>query len=101
MGKIAIVFEVPDGTDYAEVADRMIAHQAFARGKLMGYWSFDLEMRPVGALVAEVSPELAEAIRQARASIDQDHPWIPGGVFADDPGLKGLLLAFLDTMTRD
>lgn len=100
MAKIAIVFEVPDDTDYAEVVGRMVAHRAFAQGKQMAHWSFDLEMRPVAAIQVNTTPALLAAAADARATLDQDHPWIPGGVFTGNSGLKPLLLALLDTITK-
>jgi hypothetical protein len=96
------MFEVPDGVDYADVAARMIAHQAFAGEQKMKHWSFDLEMRPVAVFQVDVDPELEEVVADARHELDNDHPWIPGAIFrrGDRGGrLKAALLAFLDTLT--
>lgn len=38
------------------------------------------------------------AVEAAIAELDQDHPWIPGGVFLRDPHLKPLLLSYLRTL---
>lgn len=42
--------------------------------------------------------KMATAVHMARRELDQDHPWIPGGVFKTDERLKPLLLAFLDSL---
>lgn len=51
--KLAIVFEVPDdqADTYADVASRMITHHAFATQQEIKHWSFDVEMRPVAAIL--------------------------------------------------
>ena len=53
--KLAIVFEVPDGQAdaYANVADEMIRHHAFAEQEKIEHWSFHTEMRPVAAALIE------------------------------------------------
>lgn len=98
MTKLAVIFEVPDGSDYADVASRMITHHAFAEQQQIRHWSFNLEMRPTAAIQLDVDQQLADTATAARDAIDQDHPWIPGAVFQDDDRLKPLLLAFLDSL---
>jgi hypothetical protein len=53
--KLAIVFEVPDGQDdvYEQVARRMIERHAFAAQEKIKHWSFDVEMRPVAAVIID------------------------------------------------
>jgi hypothetical protein len=97
--KLAIIFEVPDGQadGYADVASRLITHHAFAERLMLPHWSFDMEMRPVAAVLAD--PDLSAAAAAARSEVDQDHPWIPGAVFQQDERLKPALLALLDALT--
>jgi hypothetical protein len=99
--KLAIIFEVPDGPAeaFADMAARMIKHHQFAEQQGIKHWSFDQEMRPVAAVLADRA--LSAAARDAINTIDQEHPWIPGTVFADDERLKPALLAFLGMLTSD
>jgi hypothetical protein len=71
--KLAIVFDVPDDNTgvYADVAARMIQHHAFAEQQAIKHWSFDLEMRPVAALVGE-GDDLVDALRLLQASLSDD-----------------------------
>jgi hypothetical protein len=68
--KLAVVFEVPDGTDYAEVVGRMIAHHAFAGEQEIKHWSFDLEMRPTAAL--QFDADLAQAVTTVAPEMPSD-----------------------------
>lgn len=90
--KLAIVFEVPDDGDYARVAEEMILRRDFSEKQQIAHWSFDMAMTPVAAIQL---PEIPAA-DLAHACVDQQHPWIPGGVFLRDPRLKPLLLAVLE-----
>lgn len=53
--RLVIAFEVPDGQidAYADIADRLIKHHAFAVDQKIEHWSFHQEMRPVAAAVVE------------------------------------------------
>jgi hypothetical protein len=63
--KIAIVFDVPDGqTDaYADIADQMIKHHAFAEQQHLEHWSFHREMRPAAVIVG--ADAFADMVRTA------------------------------------
>lgn len=97
--KLAVIFEVPDSGDYAHIATRLVEHHDFAKQQApTTHWSFDLAMRPVGTVAVDVDQTLADAARMAHQEVDQDHPWIPGAVFRNDPRMKPLLLAFLSAL---
>lgn len=99
--KLAVIFEVPDGQadTYADVAKQMIQRHAFAEQEHIKHWSFDREMRPVGAVLVEpAGGGLTEAIQAAHREVDQDQPWLPGYVFKMHDGLKPLLLWILDLL---
>lgn len=99
--KLAIVFEVPDGQadTYADVTAKMIMRHQFAEQEGIKHWSFDQEMRPVAAALLPASGGgLAEAVADARREIDQEHPWLPGGVFRRHAGLKPLMLWILNLL---
>lgn len=51
--KLIVVFEVPDNRAeaYADVVARMVRHHQFSEGIGVNHWSFDLQMRPTGALL--------------------------------------------------
>lgn len=60
--KLAVVFEVPDdkAAIYGDVAARMVQRHAFAEQKAIKHWSFDVEMRPVAAVLIEDPAALLE-----------------------------------------
>jgi hypothetical protein len=78
--KLAVIFDVPD-----DQADTYADLEAVCR-----YWSFDLEMRPVAAILAPTADRrLSDAVRDARRETQ---------AFAADERLKPVLLAFLDAL---
>lgn len=60
--KLAIVFEVPDGQvdAYADIAERMIQHHAFAKQQNIEHWSFHQEMRPIASVLIPDPESLLE-----------------------------------------
>jgi hypothetical protein len=98
--KLTVVFDIPDdqAATYVDVAEEMVKHHAFAQRQAIKHWSFDVEMRPVAAFLADIAGDLAEAAHAARREVDQEHPWIPGAIFGIDERLKPALLAFLDAL---
>jgi hypothetical protein len=60
--KLMVVFEVPDdkADAYGDVAARMAQRHAFAEQQAIAHWSFDLEMRPVAAVLISDPASLLE-----------------------------------------
>lgn len=98
MTRMAIMFDIPDDeeAEYAEVIREMIQRHAFAKGSHVGQWTFDVAMRPVGAVIAGGDEQFVTALAAARRELNQDHPWIPGLVFKIDDRLKGALINLID-----
>jgi hypothetical protein len=77
----------------------MIERYALSEQGAINHWSFDLAMRPVGAIAIQPDTVMASAVAAAMREINQDSPWIPGRVFRADNRLKPLLLDILKLLT--
>lgn len=53
--KMAIVFDIPDdqADTYADVASQIIQRHQFSTEQRIKHWSFDVEMRPIAAIMAD------------------------------------------------